>query len=158
MNKEEFISLVEKNDRLYGNYTSTLPYIKRRTKRIINADDKIIGLVEYLHSEGIRFMVMESILRPSAKSAMFADIYIPKYRIYVCCVSDSDKSRRSADIFYFHTQTTYYPVFSRHDEDFEFVLMKLKNTIKKAESNPIKSLYVPESTKKKKQRIKGIKQ
>lgn len=157
MNREEFISLVEKNDKLYGNYTSTIPHINRRSRRIANADDKIICLSEYLHSEGIKFMIMESILRPSANNSMFAEIYIPKYRIFVRSVKDSDASRKSADIFYHLTRNTYYQIFSRYNESADFVLEKLKSTIEKAKSNPISCKFSPEPTKKKKQRIKGLK-
>jgi len=156
MTREEFITLVRKNDRLYGNYTSTLPYMKRREKRLANANEKIIRVAEYLHSKGIRFMTMEAILRPSAKNPMFADIYIPKYRIFVRNVDDSDTSRKSAQIFYHLTQGVYYQIFSRHDEDVDFVLMKVENTIEKAVQKPLVCKFSPEPTKKKKERIKAV--
>lgn len=156
MTREEFIALVEKHDRIYGNYIATLPYTKRRIRRLANADEKIIKAVEYLQSKGIGFMVMENIFKPTIDSAMFADIYIPKYRIFIRNVEDTDKSKKSAEIYYRKTFANYYPIFSRHNESFDFLVEKLENTIAKAELLPLKRKFSPEPSKKKKPRIKSV--
>lgn len=157
MEREEFIALVEKHDRIYGNYLPTLQFTKRRSKRLKNVDVKIIKVVEYLQAKGVGFMIMENICKPTSKCVMFADIYIPKYRIYIRNVEDTDKSRKSAEIYYKKTFCLYYPIFSRHNESFEFLITKLENTFRKAELTPLIRKFSPELSKKKKPRIKHIK-
>lgn len=157
MTREEFITLIQKHDKLYGNYTSTLSCMDKRELRVNNADEKIIGIVEYLLSKNIGFMVMEIISKPTSKHSLFADVYIPKYKICIRNVKDSKVSKNKAQAFFLSNSGVYYPVFCRHNESLEFVIEKLENTMRKLELNPLKCKYAPESTKKKRQRIKAVK-
>lgn len=159
MNREEFIEFVSKNDGRRGNFEATLRRKGHREHRINTINGKIIELADFLRKKGIPFMVMEMVFRAGVKHPMFAEIYIPKYRIAIRCVDDNDYSRKLAGYFYLMARKLFYPVFVRHDETIDFIIEKLENTIQNAVESPkegkLKQNLV--GVKPKRTRIMGVK-
>lgn len=136
MNREEFIEFVSKNDERRGNFEATLQRKEHRYERIRTIDEKILKLADFLRKKCIPFMVMEMVFKVDCKNPMFADLYIPKYRIAIRNVKDSDYSRKLANDFFCKSKYLFYPVYVRHDESMEFIVEKLDHTIQKAIESP----------------------
>lgn len=137
MDKKELKDLLYVLDKRQGNFPMTLAQKERRMQKIENIPDKVLMVVSWLHENNIKFYLYELLHKPIEtkinKHYMFADIYLPEHQIVMRYVDEKDEVSVAKCKWFFGTfKNRSYPMFIRSGESDDFIIDKIKRTIKKS--------------------------
>lgn len=130
---KNFIGVVNANDAKYGHFEDTIKNERAwrmRGFRLRMFDKRAFAVLNFLDDMGYYYMIAEVLGREPFNKEIFADIYVPEYKIAIRISSKSDKFQKKLDKeFYIKFRKDYYPMFIREDETEEFVCEKLEHLI-----------------------------
>lgn len=166
---QELKNIMYEQQEKFGCYQETKQekYRTKRLMRLAKFTEVTHFVIAALKKWGLPFTLCEIIHSNKQRQRITTDIFIPNANIVIRqCDSDSDIDKSKQQSYFMAMKAQFYPFFIRPNETKEFVMMKLTNTLMKANENPkngfkkvkfIEPKKPKEAVKKKRPRIKAVK-
>lgn len=137
MTTEEALLHCKQQDRICGTFEQTQQRWESREKRIREFRGTTLQFIEYMKENGIRHTLCDYIRKEGRKpiSNIMADIFLPDYNIVMRQAYIKGEGRYSK-MYASLCRPFYYLFYIRRDETLDFLIIKLKDCIEKANKTP----------------------